>query len=99
MYRRHYDGEIITGMINLTLPQKISVGDKVMYVNNYETLKCHITGNLFKHIDVSQLVGTVIHVINWQHIAEVEFDDVSILPLALQRQKTWWVPTYKLDTI
>lgn len=90
-------------MINLTLPQKISVGDKVMYVNNFETLKCPITGDIFKYVDVSRLVGTVISIINWQHISEVEFNNISILPPTihhrLQYQNTWWVPTYKLDTV
>lgn len=88
-----------TGMINLTLPQKISLGDRVMYATHYESLKCHITGKLFKHIDVSKLTGTVIHLISWQHIAEVKFDNVSTLPIPLQRHTTWWVTTYKLDTV
>ncbi len=86
-------------MINLTLPQQISLSDRVMYFVNYETLKCHITGNIFKSIDVSQLEGTVISLISWQHIAEVKFDDVSTLPIPLQHHTTWWIATYKLDTV
>ncbi len=86
-------------MINLTLPQKIAVGDKVMYTTNYETLKCHITGKKFYNIDVTQLTGTVLKFISWQHIAEVKFDDISTLPIPLQQHTTWWIASYKLDTV
>lgn len=86
-------------MINLTLPQKLTIGDRVMYSINYTSLKCHVTGKVFKHVDVTKLIGTVITFVAWQYIAEVKFDDVSTLPIPLQRHTTWWVTSYKLDTV
>lgn len=90
-------------MINLQIGDKIIIGSKVVYIQNFQTYLDNRCNQRYKDIDVSKVVGIVIDIIykpsGRPSSYQVEFIDNSFLPEPIKNVSYWYITPYALELL